>query len=362
MLSVRSSSLALFVALTAAGSFGCSAAPHDADSSELQEDPGVQGEGVSGALKAGQELKATANVNLRKGPSTGDSVLHVIPSDATVTVVDATPSNGFYKVKHNGSVGWSSGKYFVPVGGSAGSVANGSSLTATAGVNLRKGPDTTYAVIEVVPSGADVTVVDGSPQNGFYKVDYKGTVGWSSAQYYTKGSGDPNGGGGNPDPGGGGSAVDDAIARAKSAVGFSYWWGHGRFLPAGPGGGKAGSCSGSCPNCSHGGSYGGDCSGLVAKVWQVPASNNDITADSHPYSTGTFVTDSSQWKTVSRANLKKADAMVYNSGGEGHIFLYSSGDGWGSMYAYECKGCSYGCVAGYRTASSAYHGIRKVGF
>ena len=59
--------------------------------------------------------------------------------------------------------------------------------------------------------------------------------------------------------------------------------------------------------------------------------------------------DTSLWKTVSRSNLKAADAMVYRSGGAGHIFLYTSGDGWGSMYAYECKGCSYGCVAGYRT-------------
>ena len=153
----------------------------------------------------------------------------------------------------------------------------------------------------------------------------------------------------------------DAIARAKSAVGFSYWWGHGRFLEAGPGG-KAGSCSGSCPNCSHSGSYGGDCSGLVGKVWQVPSSNDTLSEDSHPYSTVNFDGDTSQWKTVSRSNVKKADAMVYNTGGAGHIFVYSTGDGWGSMYAYECKGCSYGCVAGYRTASSAYHAIRRTGY
>ena len=94
----------------------------------------------------------------------------------------------------------------------------------------------------------------------------------------------------------------------------------------------------------------------------MPASNDDITEDSHPYSTADFVEDTSQWKTVARDKLKMADAMVYRSGGAGHIFIYSKGDGWGSMYAYECRGCSAGCIAGYRTASSSYHGIRRQGY
>jgi hypothetical protein len=152
------------------------------------------------------------------------------------------------------------------------------------------------------------------------------------------------------------------MARAQSAMGFSYWWGHGRFRPEGPTSSNAGTCSGSCPSCSHGGSYGGDCSGLAGKVWQVPSSNKDLTVDSHPYSTASFVNDTSQWHSVARGSLEKADAMVYNSGGAGHVFLYSSGDGWGSMYAYECKGCAYGCVYDLRTASSAYHGIRHAGW
>ena len=97
-------------------------------------------------------------------------------------------------------------------------------------------------------------------------------------------------------------------------------------------------------------------------MWQVPSSNTDLTSDSHPYSTSDFYDDTSQWSTVSRDNLKDADAMVYRSGGSGHVFIYKNGDGWGSMYAYECKGCSAGCVKGYRTATSAYHGIHRAGF
>ena len=54
--------------------------------------------------------------------------------------------------------------------------------------------------------------------------------------------------------------------------------------------------------------------------------------------------------------------MVYRSGGAGHIFVYSSGDSWGSMYAYECRSCAYGCVYGSRTAGSKYHAIRRSGW
>ena len=154
---------------------------------------------------------------------------------------------------------------------------------------------------------------------------------------------------------------DVVINRAKEATGFSYWWGHGRWRPEGATSSTAGSCNGSCPNCSHGGSYGADCSGMVAKAWQVPSSNDDVTVDDHPYSTLNFVSDTSQWSTVSRNSLISADALVYNSGGSGHVVIYESGDGWGSMWVYECKGCSYGCVHDLRTFSSTYHGIRRAG-
>ncbi|MFO0762549.1 MAG: SH3 domain-containing protein [Byssovorax sp.] len=243
-----------------------------------------------------------------------------------------------------------------------GSHAAGSKLVTTANLNLRTGPSTNKSILHVIPEGAEVTLLDAAPQNGFYHVKHDGTTGWSYGAYLKLKA---SGGGGSPG-GGSGSGVSqkrtDALERAKSAVGFSYWWGHGRFRPEGPSASNAGSCSGSCPSCSHSGSYGGDCSGLAGKVWQVPASNSTLTDDDHPYSTVNFDKDTSQWSTVSRSNVEPADAMVYNENGHGHIFIYSSGDGWGSMHAYECKGCSYGCVYNSRTASSAYHAIRRSGY
>ncbi|MFO0618272.1 MAG: SH3 domain-containing protein [Polyangiaceae bacterium] len=238
----------------------------------------------------------------------------------------------------------------------SGSIAVGTQLVSTTNVNLRTGPSTSKTILHVVPEGSTVTVESSTPSSGWYKIKHNGTVGWSFGQYYKiKDTG-------APPPSSGGGARGDAIARAKSAVGFSYYWGHGRFLETGPTSSNRGSCSGSCPDCTHSGSYGGDCSGLAAKVWQVPGTNTSLSTDAHPYSTVDFNKDNSKWSTVSRANVQSADAMVYNSNGAGHIFIYDKGDGWGSMYAYECKGCAAGCVAGYRTAGSAYHAIRKAGW
>jgi len=251
----------------------------------------------------------------------------------------------------------------------SGPVAAGSSLKTTAALNLRTGAGTGYKILHVIPNGATVTVVDGNPKSGWYNIKHAGAVGWSYGVYLNKvaSSGGSTGGGstgggstGGGSTGGGGASTPDrdgAIVRAKEGVGFSYWWGHGRWLASGPTASTAGSCSGSCPSCSHGGSYGADCSGYVAKIWQVPSSNSDISNDSHPYSTYNFVNETHGWHTVDRGGVKRADAMTYNSGGAGHIFLYESGDGWGSMWAYEAKGCSYGIVHNIRTASSAYKAI-----
>lgn len=345
--------VALGTSLTVAGCSGAEGS--DPDSEELVEDVNVRSEGVSGSIPVGTELTASGNVNLRSGPSTNSSILRVVAVGSKVTVQEASPSGDFYKVKHNGVVGWTSGKYYTMANGTDGTLAVGTELTATGNVNLRSGPSLNDAILTVVTLGSKVTVAESAPNNGYYKVDFNGTVGWSSGKYY--GLGGDTGGTPGTNP-----THEAALERAKSGIGFSYWWGHGRWLEAGPTAGNKGSCSGSCPNCSHSGSYGADCSGYVAKIWQVPATNDDLTVDSHPYSTQSFNSDTGLWKTVSRDSMQKADALVYRSGGAGHIMLYRDGSGWGSMYALECKGCSAGCVAGYRTVSNSYHAIRRTGY
>jgi len=245
-----------------------------------------------------------------------------------------------------------------------------SQMRTTANLNFRKGAGTTYAVIAVIPSGTLVTLVNATPQNGFLNIAFNGTNGWSSATYLTAvtstGGGGSSGGSSGGSTGGtvnldGPTSPDNAFARAKAAVGFSYYWGGGAWQAVGATSSNKGSCSGSCPSCSHSGKYGADCSGLVAKAWQFGA--EALETNSHPYSTSSFVNDSSgHWSTVSRASLKKGDALVYNTGSAGHIVLYEKGDGWGTPTVVECRGCAYGCVYDARSFSSTYHGIRRAGF
>ena len=240
--------------------------------------------------------------------------------------------------------------------GVSGSISVGSVLKTTTDVNFRTGPGTSHSVIRVLAKGTQVMSINQTqPTNLFYNVKQQGTTGWVHGNYLQLVSSNVVDNSGSAT-----TAETDIIDRAKASVGFSYWWGHGRWLSNGPTSSTAGACSGSCPSCSHSGSYGADCSGMVAQAWQV-GGNKNISVDSHPYSTSSFVNDSSEWNTVSRSSLKIADALVYNSGGSGHIVLYESGDGWGSMNVFECKGCSYGCVFDLRSLSSSYHGIRKTG-
>ena len=153
------------------------------------------------------------------------------------------------------------------------------------------------------------------------------------------------------------STRQELIDRATPAVGYSYWWGHGCWRTDGQ---QKGSCSGSCPNCSHSGHYGADCSGFVAKVWQVPSAS-DVTDDAHPYSTRNFRYDETYWTRIDRANAQMGDALVHRNSSDtgGHIVLFERGDPWGDMWTYEARGCSYGIVHNLRGLGSTYVAIQR---
>jgi len=240
-------------------------------------------------------------------------------------------------------------------------LAGNTQMTTTGNLNLRKGPGTTFAVIAVIPVGSVVKILDPKAQNNFVNVEWNGTAGWSSLTYLKPATSTTS-----PPPVGsvdimGPPSPDNAWARALPVVGFSYYWGAGRYLPSGPTASTKGSCNGSCPSCTHTGMYGADCSGLVSKAWQYGAIPLDV--QSHEYSTLAFNTDKAgKWSTIARPALKRGDALVYNTNGSGHIVLYEKGDGWGTPSVIECRGCAAGCVYNARTFSSTFHAIRRSGF
>lgn len=233
-------------------------------------------------------------------------------------------------------------------------------VTATA-LNLRAAIGTGAMVLTTMPCGASVTVLEG-PSMGWWRVRYNSTVGWASGAYLVAASAFDMGvcgAGSSPPPT---TPTPLEVSRifelARPAVGFSYWWGHGVWNTQGI---DRGTCTGSCPSCTHTGRYGADCSGFVAKVWQIP-SPSPVTTDLHPYSTYDFYNSTRHWSRVPRPMTRPGDAMVYNANGSGHIFLVESGsDPWGSVWAYEARGCATGIVHNLRSVPASYVTIRREG-
>jgi Bacterial SH3 domain len=63
-----------------------------------------------------------------------------------------------------------------------------SMLTTASDVNLRSAPSLTASIVGTVPKGAQVTVLDPTPQNNFLNVSYQGKTGWIDLDFLT----DPN--------------------------------------------------------------------------------------------------------------------------------------------------------------------------
>jgi hypothetical protein len=250
-------------------------------------------------------------------------------------------------------------------GGTTGTLAVGIKAKVTAGaLNLRDAAGTSANILTVMPCGAEVDVLGGPSTTpaGWWNVRYQTTTGWASGKFLVPSANfDPQVCMMSvaPDAGTtGNTTVDNIFALAKSAVGYSYYWGHGSWRQDHT---TLGSCTGSCPSCTHTGQYGADCSGFVAKVWQVPSASS-IETDLHPYSTYNFYNETTHWKPVPRSSIQPADAFVRRVNGSGHIALYESGtDPFGDVWLYEARGCATGVVHNLRTPDSSYITIRRDG-
>jgi uncharacterized protein YgiM (DUF1202 family) len=150
---------------------------------------------------------ATADLNLRTGPSYNDMVLAIVPAGASLTTTGEW-ANGFAGVTYDGQYGWVDGAWLgsetapqPPVQGAVllqeaapeqaaatDDAALVGDLTAPAGetvqaidvANLRIGPSESDEVLRVLPAGASVTVT-GEASGGWMPVWYNGTWGYISA-------------------------------------------------------------------------------------------------------------------------------------------------------------------------------------
>jgi uncharacterized protein YgiM (DUF1202 family) len=145
----------------------------------------------SGGIAIGSTVRTTTSVNMRSGAGTNFGVVALLPTNASGTVL-AGPSSGsgyqWYRIAVPGyGTGWVASDYLAVTSGPVATATRtatttngfpaGSTVRFTDDVNFRSGPGTGYAVIGLIPSGTDCTVLSGpTSANGYrwYRLDCGG--------------------------------------------------------------------------------------------------------------------------------------------------------------------------------------------
>lgn len=165
-------------------------AVNEAPAEEVEESTFAESEAETLAARAATvtgKIIAPDGLNMRSGPGTSYGILVSIPFGASVTVLDS--SSSWYKVTYSGKTGYVLGQYVqitsttpTPKPTAAPTVIGTGKITASAGLNMRSGPGTSYGILISIPFGATVPVLDIS-NSSWYKVTYSGKTGYVSSQY-----------------------------------------------------------------------------------------------------------------------------------------------------------------------------------
>ncbi|MCX8072381.1 MAG: DUF1329 domain-containing protein [Candidatus Binatia bacterium] len=131
---------------------------------------------VAVAVRA-QVAEVRRNSNLRPDPSMSQPPIRVVTPPERVEVPGLVYRNGYYQVKtERGEEGWLWARNLrvIKVGVAAGSLAEVAQAS-----NLRPSPSTAEPPVEVLDAGTQLEIVEGEPQNGYYRVrTQSGQEGW----------------------------------------------------------------------------------------------------------------------------------------------------------------------------------------
>ena len=233
-------------------------------------------------------------LNVRKGPSTSYEKIAKLSKGTEVTVIST--SNGWSKIKSGSTTGYVSSTYLSsnkPSGSSSSSTSTTTKyVTPSEGLNVRKGPSTSYEKIAKLSKGTEVTVI--STSNGWSKIKSGNTTGYVSSEYLS--SKKPSGASSSNTSTSSSSTSTSAskvISYAKKLLGKPYVWG-----AQGP--------------------NGFDCSGFTYYVYKNAAGITLPRTSSQQSRYGT---------AVSKSNLKPGDLVFFdtsgpNNGGVTHVGMY----------------------------------------
>ena len=134
---------------------------------------------ISTVEAASQIATVTENVNFRTGPSTSYSSITVISKGSSIEVLST--SGNWVNAKYNGKTGYIYKDYVSNSTSTSETTQTTKYVNTTAGLNVRKGPSTSYAKIVTLSYGQSVNVL--STSNGWSKINYNGSTGYVSSQY-----------------------------------------------------------------------------------------------------------------------------------------------------------------------------------
>lgn len=138
----------------------------------------------------------STQLNVRQTPSIVGRILTQLTKDQTYPIVGRNVDSSWWQINVNGTVGWvnafftsASNIQNVPVTNTNTQVnppATAYSVTTTANVNLRTGPGTTFGILSIIPDKTTVSILARNTDTTWWKVSYRGVVGWVNAGFVTQ--------------------------------------------------------------------------------------------------------------------------------------------------------------------------------
>ena len=128
---------------------------------------------AAGTIAYGAATVKASTLNIRSGPSTGDSVVGSVSSGKIVVILEKS-SSSWYKINYEGKVGYVSADYLTNE-----STAENFNVTGklnSTGVRVRSKPDTSSSIVGTYSNGTTFNVI--GINNGWYKVSFNGTYGY----------------------------------------------------------------------------------------------------------------------------------------------------------------------------------------
>ena len=229
-------------------------------------------------------------VHFRTGAGTNYSSMGILDKGVKVSYI--SESGNWTKVEYDSKTGYICSDY-LEKGESNATPTSTMYTTPEIGLNLRKGPGTSYSVVKTLSKGTAVTVHSSS--NGWSKISVNGVEGYVSTSFLS--STNPSTSGSSSSSSSNSStsvSVDKVLDFAHQQLGKPYVWGA------------------QGPNSF-------DCSGLIYYVYKNAA---NITLPR------TSVEQSKFGTTVSKSNLKAGDLIFFdtngpNNGAVSHVGIYA---------------------------------------